>query len=41
VELGAHNREILQGELGYSDAELQSLADDGVIANPFSTDHRY
>jgi crotonobetainyl-CoA:carnitine CoA-transferase CaiB-like acyl-CoA transferase len=30
-ELGAHNREVLQGLLGLSDAELESLARDGVI----------
>jgi crotonobetainyl-CoA:carnitine CoA-transferase CaiB-like acyl-CoA transferase len=31
AELGAHNREVLQGLLGLSDAELESLARDGVI----------
>lgn len=42
VELGAHNREILQGELGYTDGELRSLAEAGVIAEtdlaPISTE---
>jgi crotonobetainyl-CoA:carnitine CoA-transferase CaiB-like acyl-CoA transferase len=33
VELGAHNREVLHDELGYSDEELRDLADDGVIAD--------
>jgi crotonobetainyl-CoA:carnitine CoA-transferase CaiB-like acyl-CoA transferase len=30
-DLGAHNREVLQGLLGLSDAELESLAREGVI----------
>jgi crotonobetainyl-CoA:carnitine CoA-transferase CaiB-like acyl-CoA transferase len=33
VELGAHNRDVLHDELGYSDDELSGLADSGVIAN--------
>jgi crotonobetainyl-CoA:carnitine CoA-transferase CaiB-like acyl-CoA transferase len=31
--LGAHNREVLQGQLGYSDAELERLREAGVIAD--------
>jgi len=31
--LGQHNREILQGWLGLSDAEIQTLADDGIIGD--------
>lgn len=33
VELGAHNRDVLHDELGYSDQELGELADAGVIAD--------
>jgi crotonobetainyl-CoA:carnitine CoA-transferase CaiB-like acyl-CoA transferase len=33
VELGAHNRDVLHGELQYSDDDLRSLADAGVIAD--------
>jgi formyl-CoA transferase len=35
VELGAHTREVLHGELGYDDATLRSLADAGIIADRF------
>ena len=35
VELGAHTREVLHGELGYDDADLRSLADAGIIADRF------
>jgi crotonobetainyl-CoA:carnitine CoA-transferase CaiB-like acyl-CoA transferase len=33
VELGAHTREVLHGELHYSDDDLRELADAGVIAD--------
>lgn len=35
VELGAHTREVLHGQLGYDDATLRSLADAGIIADRF------
>jgi formyl-CoA transferase len=35
VELGAHTREVLHGELGYDDATLRSLADARIIADRF------
>ncbi len=35
VELGAHTREVLHGELGYDDADLRALADAGIIADRF------
>jgi len=36
-DLGAHNRELLQDELGYTDKELARLATLGVIAVPETT----
>jgi crotonobetainyl-CoA:carnitine CoA-transferase CaiB-like acyl-CoA transferase len=38
-DLGAHNREILGNELGYSESELARLGDAGVIA-PLDVDHQ-
>jgi crotonobetainyl-CoA:carnitine CoA-transferase CaiB-like acyl-CoA transferase len=37
-DLGSSNREVLGGELGYTDAELAGLADRGVIAAAPETD---